>query len=1035
MSNLGQIERITQDRIIKLFQTELGYTYHGNWQDRKDNSNIEEDFLNKYLLAQGYDIKLCAKAINQLKKASIVGDGIKLINANEAVYKILRYGANVSSELGGNKKTIKFIDWENPNNNIFGIAEEVTVKESNTKRPDVVLYVNGIALGIIELKRSSVSVSEGIRQNLDNQKPIFIRSFFTSIQLVMAGNDTEGLRYGCINTPEKFYMSWKEENQDFNFITDDKVDRYLRNGEENILDFQIKNFCEKKRFLEIIHNFIVFDAGIKKTCRQNQYFGVKASQKRLLKNEGGVFWHSQGSGKSLSMVWLSKWIKENISNARILIITDRTDLDEQIEKVYNSAGEEIYRTESGNDLIANLNTNEHSVMCSLVHKFRGSNSDENLGLDGFLDDIVNIKKDFHPKGDIYVFIDECHRTQSGVLHKAMKQIIPDAKFIGFTGTPLLKKDKQKTIDIFGSFIHTYKFDEALSDGVILDLHYEARDINQYLESEEDIDKYFDLKANGLTEIAKTTLKKKWGNMQNIFSSNERLDRIVRDILWDMETKPRLVSGRGNALLVCSSIYQACQFYEKFNNRSLKGKCGIVTSYKPSLGSIKGEEAGEGETEKMKQFEIYQQMLAEYFEIPKDKAIKRAEEFEIKVKKQFKDEPGQMKLLIVVDKLLTGFDAPSASYLYIDKKMQDHGLFQAVCRVNRLHDPDKDYGYIVDYRDLLHSLESSVNDYTSGAFDEYDNEDIKGLLTNRLMKGKQKLDNCLAAIKQLCSPIEGNELNKFIKYFCGESSNPEEIFTTEPKRISLYKHTTLLIRAYMNIANEMKEAGYSQSEVQSIKKDIEKYRSIKEEIGLASGDIIDIKQYEPWMRMLLDDYIKADKVKKLIGLDEVGLIELIVAKAKEYPPEENTKIPPAMAETIENNTRRIIVENSSVNPKYYDSMSELLSDLINKRRNDSIDYESYLNEVKNIAKNLNNLGSVSRYPSIINTTGKKALFDALNLNEKLAIDIHAAIKNTKQAEWKLNRHKYKLVKNVIEDLLDQEDVEEIMSIIKANSDYD
>ena len=221
MSNLGQIERITQDRIIKLFQTELGYTYHGNWQDRKDNSNIEEDFLNKYLLAQGYDIKLCAKAINQLKKASIVGDGIKLINANEAVYKILRYGANVSSELGGNKKTIKFIDWENPNNNIFGIAEEVTVKESNTKRPDVVLYVNGIALGIIELKRSSVSVSEGIRQNLDNQKPIFIRSFFTSIQLVMAGNDTEGLRYGCINTPEKFYMSWKEENQDFNFITDE----------------------------------------------------------------------------------------------------------------------------------------------------------------------------------------------------------------------------------------------------------------------------------------------------------------------------------------------------------------------------------------------------------------------------------------------------------------------------------------------------------------------------------------------------------------------------------------------------------------------------------------------------------------------------------------------------------------------------------------------------------------------------------------------------------------------------------------------
>lgn len=270
-------------------------------------------------------------------------------------------------------------------------------------------------------------------------------------------------------------------------------------------------------------------------------------------------------------------------------------------------------------------------------------------------------------------------------------------FVGFTGTPLLKVDKKKSLEIFGytgawsGYIHTYKFNEAVADGVVLDLRYEARDIDQYVTSQKKVDQWFDLKTKGLSDMARAQLKLKWGTLQKVLSSQDRLEQIVNDILMDMETKPRLMDGRGNAMLVCSSIYQACKVYDLFNKTDLAGKCAIITSYQPSPADIKGEESGEGLTEKLRKYEIYRRMLADYFEKPEDEAMTMAEEFEKQVKKKFIEEPGQMRLLIVVDKLLTGFDAPSATYLYIDKEMHDHGLFQAICRVNRLDGDDKDYG--------------------------------------------------------------------------------------------------------------------------------------------------------------------------------------------------------------------------------------------------------------------------------------------------------------------------------------------------------
>ncbi|OGP21729.1 MAG: restriction endonuclease subunit R, partial [Deltaproteobacteria bacterium GWA2_57_13] len=795
MSTVGQVEKRTQARVVKLFRDRLGYDYLGNWIDREDNRNVETGELRKFLTKQGYNETLISRALFALEKAA--GDTSKsLYDRNRAVYDLLRYGVKVKPDVGENTQTVWLIDWEHPLANDFAIAEEVTVTAANGKahgkRPDVVLYVNGIALGVLELKRSTISVAEGIRQNLDNQKKEFIQPFFSTMQLVMAGNDTEGLRYGTIQTPEKYYLTWKEDSEI-----------------ENRLDRALIQLCGKERSLELIHDFIVFDAGIKKLCRHHQYFGVRAAQDHVKRREDGIIWHTQGSGKSLVMVWLTKWLRENETDARVLIITDRDELDKQIERVFFGVNEEIYRTKSGADLIAKLNGTNPWLLCSLIHKFGGKEDGEDVGdIPGYIEEVKKaLPPGFKAKGDFYVFVDECHRTQSGALHDAMKAILPNATFVGFTGTPLLKADKKRSIEVFGRYIHTYKFDEAVKDGVILDLRYEARDIDTSITSQKRIDQWFEAKTKGLTDLAKAQLKQRWGTMQKVLSCQDRLEKIAADIMLDMEMRDRLKSGHGNAMLISGSIYEACKFYELFDKTDLHGKCAIVTSYVPSTAQIKGEESGEGETERLQKYAIYQKMLADWFNEAPEEAVKKADQFETVVKKKFIDEPGQMKLLIVVDKLLTGFDAPPATYLYIDKQMQDHGLFQAICRVNRLHGDDKEYGYIIDYKDLFKSLETAVHDYTSGALDGYDPEDVAGLLKDRLEKAREHLEEAREVVKALCEPVDApKDTAAYLRFFCAkESGNAEQLKENEPNRLALYKHVAAFVRAFANLANELEEA--------------------------------------------------------------------------------------------------------------------------------------------------------------------------------------------------------------------------------------
>ena len=886
--------------------------------------------------------------------------------------------------------------------------------KANSKRPDVVIYVNGIALGVLELKRSTVSVAEGIRQNLDNQKKEFIQPFFSTMQWVMAGNDSEGLRYATIETPEKYYLRWVEDSGPYA-------------NEPNLLDRQLLQVCDKPRLLELIHDFVVFDAGTKKLCRQNQYFGVKAAQEFIGRREGGIIWHTQGSGKSLTMVWLAKWIRENREGARVLIITDRTELDEQIEKVFLGVNEQIYRTTSGDDLIEKLNGTTESLLCSLVHKFGSTSRDESDGDEesrAFIEAIKKLPPDFKAKGDLHVFVDECHRTQSGDLHKAMKALLPNAIFIGFTGTPLLKADKQKSIEVFGRYIHTYKFDQAVREGVVLDLRYEARDIDQHLTNRDRIDQWFEAKTGGLNDLARAQLKQKWGTMQRVLSSQDRLEQIVADILMDMATRPRLIDGHGNAMLVAGSIYEACKFYELFAKTGLKGRCAIVTSYAPCIADTKGETTGDGITDKLLKYGVYAQMLADWFNEPTDKAVGRVEKFEQQVKKKFIDEPGQMKLLIVVDKLLTGFDAPAATYLYIDKEMRDHGLFQAICRVNRLDGDDKDYGYIIDYKDLFRSLEGAVGDYTSGALDGYDQDDVKGLLENRLTKAREDLEDARETVKALCEQVVSpRQSADYLHYFCAqESGNADQLKDNEPKRLKLYKFVAALLRAYAGIAGELAEAGYAPDEIEKIKAEVDHYSKVRDEVRLSSGDYIDLKAYEPDMRYLIDTYIRAEESEKISAFDDLSLIQLIVergAQATDARLKGILKSEEAVAETIENNVRRLIINESPVDPAYYEKMSKLLDALIELRRKGAVSYKEYLEKIATLTREATIPGGGSvAYPASVRTSAQRALYNNLGQDEGRALAVDSAIHGSRMDGWRGNAMKTKKVRLAIKAALDR-----------------
>jgi type I restriction enzyme, R subunit len=853
----------------------------------------------------------------------------------------------------------------------------------------------------------------------------FQQGLFQHSELVFAGSDSQGLCYGTTGTPEQFFVEWKEECGSSGPLVPGAL-----------LDKPLAQMCGKVRLLDLIRNFIIFDAGQKKVPRPHQFFGMKAAQERIRKREGGVIWHTQGSGKSILMVLIAKWLLEYDPEARILVITDRDELDNQIEGVMKNAwviaeDSRSPRITSRAQFVEKLGATTPRLLCALIHKFEP--------------DLKSPPPPIH--GRFYVFVDECHRTQGGDMNKQMKRWLENGVFIGFTGTPLLRKDKETTHDVFGTYIHTYKFHEAVADKVILDLKYAAQDVPQRLTSRKAIDAWFVQKTKGLNNFQRAVLRKRWATMEELMSSGERKQRIIADIIHDFGVQPRLNNDRGTAILVTASIYDACHYFCLFHNTSFGKYCGIITSYEPNHNAISREPLNSDERYK---FDTYTQHVL--------KSGQTTKKYEDETKRRFVEEPANCKLLIVVSKLLTGFDAPSCTYIYLDNEMRDHNLFQAICRTNRLDGDDKDYGHIVDYKELFEHVQNSIAVYNSDELDiDADGIDGNVVVKDWLKEGKAQLDAAREGLRYLCEPVpQPREMEQYLHYFCGDANDPNALNTTEPLRISFYKAVVTFLRAYAAIVQSLVEAGYSDAEIAAMEKEAQFCTDTRAAIKKHSGEEFDIKPYEADMRHLINTYIQADPATDLGNLSSLSVTELIIetgihdAIARKLN-EKGKLSQNAIAELIINNVRKTIIRDQLTDPRFYVEMSRLLDDLIQQRRNETFAYEDFLQRAEELVKRMAGKQPTAGIPAVLHGKPEATvLFNNLASvsattfhcptdeveKAKLALEIDLVMREQAPAGWKGDDTREKQVLNALFPIMarDRTATQAIFQIIKNQPGY-
>lgn len=972
----------------------LGYKYISEEENKKLRNYILTDVIFKDTLAKklneinSYEYKgekykfsasTIGQAIKDLNEDLVTG----LISTNEKIYDLLTLGKSYQENMvDGTKRSfdIKYIDFEHPENNDFYVTEEFSVLRMNGKdyaRPDIVLFVNGIPLAVIECKDASVPIIQAISQNIRNQKPDYIPGLFKFIQIVMAANKNE-TKYATCGTPDKFWSTWNEQyvEKQKELLNKTVICRQVTKQDRDII-----SLFEKERFLELIKDFIIFEAGKKKICRYQQYFAVKAMLQRIKQDKkGGVVWHTQGSGKSITMVYITKKIMEDkeIQNPQVVIATDRVDLDKQIHKTFNRIGIEAARATTGNNLTELIKNEKIRVITTVVNKF------ETVVKSGVTVDAPNT----------FILVDEGHRTQYGEINRRMQEVFKGAIYISFTGTPIMKKDKN-IFDKFGGLIHKYSLDDALKDKAIVPLIYEGKMVDQEV-SKEAIDMRLDMLTRNLTEEQKTDVMKKWSRFEKVASSEQRLELIAWDIAKNYN---ETLKGTGfNAMLACNKKIEAVKYYNIFREEFPELEVAVVIS-PPDMREGEGS-IDEDTNDIVKKF--YINALSNY---------KNEEEYEETIKSKFIN--GDIDILIVVDKLLTGFDAPKASTLYLDKQIKEHNLLQAIARVNRLCD-GKDYGYIVDYRGLLGELDKALTMYQEAGLEEFNEEDIKSSVyyidteINNMFEAYEKLKEIFKDIKNK------NDLEEY-EVLLEDEKIRKDFYDKLCKFGSMLGIILPSDQAYYKVGKE---------KISELRKALAFYQKLRATVKLRYSETIDHKEYEAKMQKLLDNYVVA---KEMMRITE----PVDITDAENFDKElEKMGTDRGKADSIRTRLTRTISEKSKEDPAYYKKFSTRIEETIEAYRNRRITDSEYLQKMQDIKEDFRKGNSGISYPTNITTENSRAFYGVIydkliprmkenaNIEEigEIALTIQREIESKIKRDWHYNTDIHNEIAQAIDDTI-------------------
>ena len=988
-------EDIIQKNVIKLL-IDMGYTFVSSSdnrvlrRERTGEVVFKDVLLNQLQKLNSFDYKgveykfspkNISRAVDELDQP--LNEGFMV--ANQKISDKLVLGTSYEEELNdGTKKSfsLRYIDFSNQKN-VFHFTEEFTVnrqytlESEKTRRPDLVLFINGIPFAVIELKKSSINADEGISQMIRNQGNDEIPQLFKYVQITLAANNHTP-KYATANTPAKFYAVWEEEYQV------EQLEKIITDRTISNLDKTIFALFSKDRVLDLLHSFILFDNRIKKIARYPQFFAIQEIMNKIKtfdssgSRSGGLIWHTQGSGKSLTMAMLTRLIKREITGAKIIVVTDRKDLDKQIHDTFKNSEIKAARATSGYDLIQKLQSGM-TVITTLIHKF----------------ETVEKEKVINDDSNVFVLVDESHRTQGGDLHKAMKKVFPKACYLGFTGTPLLKREKS-SIAKFGGLIHKYTIDQAVRDKVVLPLLYEGRLVGQWLNDKNGLDRRFEIISKDLNKEQQEDLKRKWARFSKVASSERRLEIIALDI---NEHFRRNIQGTGfKAMLATSSKYEAIKYHELFEELG-----NIKSRFVISAPDIREghEEVDDSENNKLFVNNAWNKLMRQYA---------NEEDYLDKVKGGFID-GDEIELLIVVDKLLTGFDAPRAAVLYVDKGLKEHDLLQAIARVNRLH-PGKDFGLIVDYRGLLGNLDHALTSYAAlSGFDEIDLFDAVRDIKSEIAKVKTYYSH----LEDLFKTVRNKEDTEEYQVFLGDKDKRQEFYDL----LSQFARSLKL-----TLSSDKTDEIITSDELATYKESMKFYSDLRKSIKIRYQEVVDFGKYEKQMQKLLDTYISANEVNQLTKL--VNIFEDGFNKELERVVGDNAK-----ADTILSAVSRVITEKRELNPMYYDKMSQKIEDVIQKYRDKRLSEEDklkYANDIRAMLMSHEALGASStQYPDEIkNSSCARALYENLSpsmqeldadLFTKTIIEIDAIFReSSKKPDWEHNTDVAKRIDQAIDDVL-------------------